>query len=97
VGPDGNAWVVNSGHTIFHYSGSGWVSSPGAANEIAVATDGTPWVIGTIATGGGYYIYRWNGSNWVNVPGGAVHIAAGPVGNPWVINSAHQIYASSTI
>jgi hypothetical protein len=66
---------------------------PGAATDIAVGANGSPWLVGTNTVPGGHPIYHWTGSSWAAVSGGAVTIATGPDGTPWIINSAHQIYA----
>jgi hypothetical protein len=94
VDPDGNPWVVNSAHQIFHWNRSGWTLFPGAAVDVGVGFDGSVWVVGTNPTVGGYGIYLWDGQAWNAFPGGAVRIAVDPDGAPWVVNSAHQIYSS---
>jgi len=68
-----------------------WQNVPGAANDIAVATDGTAWVIGTNTVPGGFGIYKSSPKPWSPVPGGATRVAVeGTV--PWVINDRGQIF-----
>jgi len=52
-----------------------WQNVPGAANDIAVATDGTAWVIGTNTVPGGFGIYKSSPKPWSPVPGGATRVA----------------------
>lgn len=105
--PDNSVWVVTNAQHIWHLpaptvvSGnctwsSGWAEFPGAAHDIAVASNGTVWVTGTNSVGGGWGIWFWNGSAWQSVQGGAVRIGTGTGGNfdngqPWVVNSSNQI------
>ena len=42
----GNAWVVNSAHHIFHWTGRSWAGYPGAATDIGVGANGSVWIIG---------------------------------------------------
>jgi Tectonin domain len=69
-----------------------WRTLPGGALDIAVASGGIAWVIGTNETPGGFGIYRWDGAGWTGVPGGAVRIATEPNGTAWVVNSSQQIF-----
>ena len=94
VDPHGNAWIVNSSQTIFHYDGSKWVVVPGQARDVGVGANGTVWVIGNNAEGGGYDIYRStnNGANWTKIPGSALRISVDPAGNAWVVNNTNNIF-----
>lgn len=70
-----------------------WLQVSGAAYDIAVADNGTVWVIGTNKGNGGYGIYETgpNQVRWKVVPGAAVRIAVqGDM--PWVVNSVGKIY-----
>jgi len=96
VGNDGSPWVATSDNSIFHGDPQTgiWTQLQGLARDIAVTSDGTVWVVGTLQTTGGYHIYFWNGSAWVQVNGAATRIAGGPGdgGQPWVVNSSQNIY-----
>jgi hypothetical protein len=66
---------------------AGWDQIPGRAHDIAVATDGTVWVIGDnkVPGGRGIYFRGPKDRDWGSVPGGAVRIAvAGDA--PWLVN-----------
>lgn len=93
VDPQGNAWVVNSKNDLFH-------SSPGAngattwtyiqeqkAIDVAVAPDGTPWVIAPDQR-----ILSFKNGVWTAVSGGGVKIAVNTDGYPWVVNAGGQIW-----
>jgi hypothetical protein len=69
-----------------------WRMQVGAANDIAVGSNGTVWSISNTTTAGGYKIQFWAGSNWNTVEGGAVRIAVDPKGNPWILNDRNQIF-----
>jgi hypothetical protein len=82
AGPDGSVWVIKGDNSIWHVTFSGpftaWQRLPGAATDIAVASDGTVWVIGTNrvdASGNG--IYKWTGSAWASISGSGCFIAIG--------------------
>jgi len=94
VDPSGNAWIVNSSQTIFHYDGTKWVVVPGGAHDIGVGANGTVWVIGGNAEAGGYDIYRStnSGANWTKIPGSALRISVDPAGNAWVVNNANNVF-----
>lgn len=97
VGADGSPWIVDDNYNIYHLNlQTGlWTHLPGLAVDIAVTSDGTTWVTGTLLTGGGHFIYFWNGSSWIQVsPGSGDYIAGGPNdgGQPWVTNDSHVIY-----
>jgi streptogramin lyase len=94
VDPQGNAWLVNSTQTIFHFDGSKWATVAGAARDIGVGANGTVWIIGNNAEAGGYGIYRSTdqGTNWTKIPGSAVRVSVDPQGNAWVVNKANNIF-----
>jgi hypothetical protein len=103
AGPDGSAYAVTNANHLWRLpppssncAWGTWTEYPGLVKDVAVATDGTVWIIGTFATGGGFVIYRWTGSAWLSVPGGAVRIATAAGGlydtaQPWVVNSSNSI------
>ena len=69
VGPKGEPWVVNAAGSIWRYpmpSGP-WELVPGKAQDIAVAADGTAFVVGT-GTG---TVSRLHGGAWVADPSAA--------------------------
>jgi hypothetical protein len=77
VGPDGNPWVVNAAHEIYHSNGSSWSRLPGTATSIAIDAGGVAFVAGVDGN-----VYRWAGTNWTqegvageNLAGGAAGIA----------------------
>jgi hypothetical protein len=86
-------WVVTSSNQIWRHDGGRWQRMPGAAHDIGIGADGTPWVIGIDARGHlGSGIYRWDGRAWGRVDGIGTYIAVGPRGLPWVINGNADIF-----
>jgi hypothetical protein len=87
---DGSFWVLSSqgpgpDYTIWHNSGGlngTWTNIPGAASRMAVAPNGTLWVINS--AGG---IYAWNGSSWSTIAGGASDITVGSDNTVYVISN----------
>lgn len=70
-----------------------WEQVPGRAHDIALATDGTTWVIGDNKVPGGYGIYfrAANARDWGSMPGGAVRIAVAGA-KPWLVNDAGLVF-----
>ncbi len=64
-----------------------WDQIDGRAHDIAVATDGTAWVIGDNKVPGGYGVYfrATNAAKWGSLPGGGVRIAVADT-TPWLVN-----------
>ena len=60
---------------------------PGAAVDITVGPNDTPWVVTSAHT-----IYRWNGSGWTKLPGLATDVAVGPDGSAWAIGTNQGTY-----
>jgi hypothetical protein len=85
VGPDGNAWVVNSSGQIRRYDGADWTLMPGAAKDIGIGSDGSVFVVGTD-------VYKWSGSTWVQRDGGLSEITVGAFGVPFGVNAANQLW-----
>jgi hypothetical protein len=95
----GKTWVLgcasggSGGYQIFSRNGANWDLVEGAATDIAVNSDGTPWVVNADGT-----IFQRSGNSWQVVPGCAKKIAAGG-GNVWVLgcanngNSGYQIFS----
>lgn len=103
VNPTNGALVgANNVGQIWEYNGS-WTqptAGSGTARDVAVAPDGTLYVIGTTTAPGGYTLWKWVSGAWVSVPGGATHLAlafsAGNTGDGlWVTNSSNQIWYSA--
>lgn len=94
----GKTWVLgcasggSGGYQIFSRNGSNWNLVPGAATDIAVNSDGTPWVVSSDGK-----IFQRSGNSWQQVPGCAKKIAAGG-GKVWLLgcanngNSGYQIF-----
>ncbi|MTJ46922.1 tectonin domain-containing protein [Dolichospermum sp. UHCC 0259] len=80
------------GYQIFSRNGSNWDLVEGAATDIAVNSDGTPWVVSSDGK-----IFQRSGNSWQQVPGCAKKIAAGG-GKVWLLgcanngNSGYQIF-----
>lgn len=71
VDQNGNPWVTNASNQIWKWDGKQWQLLPGAAQDVSIGTDGTPYVVGMGQCPGGYQIYRWDTStsNWSYEPG----------------------------
>jgi hypothetical protein len=86
-GANGSVWAiganpVSGGFGIYHWTGSGWTGVPGGAVTIAVAPDGTPFVINSA-----HKTYAWTGSSWIQGPGALTDIAFGADGSLWAIGA----------
>lgn len=72
----------------------GWASLNGAATDVAVAKDGTIWVIGTgeYQPNGGFNIFRRGAreTKWTKMPGKAARIAADDT--VWVTNLSGKLF-----
>ena len=94
----GKTWLLGcasgggGGYQIFSRNGSNWDLVEGAATDIAVNSDGTPWVVSSDGK-----IFQRSGNSWQQVPGCAKKIAAGG-GKVWLLgcanngNSGYEIY-----
>lgn len=94
VAPDESPWVVTETGEILSFDGDSqsWQLLPGLARDIAVAADGTVWVVGTSPAQGGFTLWRWNGLDWLPLPGqGGLEVTADPDGNPWVVTDSQTI------
>lgn len=85
VGTSGDSWVIGTdpevgGYGVYHWTGSGWARSGGAAVRIAVDPAGVPWVINVYGS-----IYRFVQGGWQQVNGLASDVAVGSDGTVWVI------------
>jgi len=81
-GAFGQNWALGTapfqgGNLIYQYIGphTWYQNIPGGAAQIAVASDGGPWVAQNAASS--YAIYRRLAGVWTNIPGAAVDISAG--------------------
>ena len=88
--------VVNDSGQIWLDSPTGWGKLSGCGRDIAVAPDGSLWVIGCDGPyQGGYGIWHLTSSGWVRAGGAAISITVDSGGAPWVSNSADLIYRGS--
>lgn len=96
VGPDGNAWIINSKSQIFQYDGESWKRQAGGASDIGVGGDGSLWVIGNSGAeenGRAIYHRRMNfESKWQRINGGATNISVDQSGMAYVTNSGGRIF-----
>jgi hypothetical protein len=86
-GANGSLWAVGTnpvpgGFGIYRWTGGGWARVPGGAVKIAVAPDGTPFIINSA-----HRTYEWSGSTWVPGPGTLTDIALGADGSLWAIGT----------
>ncbi len=74
-------------------SGLQWDQIDGRARDIALATDGTAWVIGDNKVPGGFGIYFRGATakNWGSVSGGAMRIAVAGT-RPWLVNDGGLVF-----
>lgn len=85
----GKTWLLGcasggGGYQIFSRNGSNWDLVEGAATDIAVNSDGTPWVVSSDGK-----IFQRSGNSWQQVPGCAKKIAAGG-GKVWLLGCANN-------
>jgi hypothetical protein len=95
VGGNDNLYTVTDSQGIYFYSESGgWMRFPGLANGITVASDNTPWVLGTgtCSDGSGYMIWRWTNTGWVYMNGCGETLTAGPLGSMYTSNSKGELW-----
>jgi hypothetical protein len=91
IGANGSVHIIGTETPqgrIWRWTGSGWSRyNLGAAMKIAVAPDGTPWVVTSSGS-----IHYWNGSSWIQCPAppytsGARDIAIGANGAVHIIGT----------
>jgi hypothetical protein len=93
VDPQGNPWIVDFNGHIWHLvNGSFQELSSGLARDIAVAPNGTVWVIGTNSLNGSFQVYSWNGSTWTANPGSGNEIDVAANGDPVVNGSDGKVW-----
>ena len=99
VGPDGQAWVINSYGNIYararggstnSYADGNWSLLSGAASDVGVGADGSVFVIGTNATVGGFGLWKLVSATWQAVAGfnGGLRVAVDSAGNPVVVDKS---------
>jgi hypothetical protein len=86
-GANGSLWVIGTdpapgGFGIYRWTGAAWARLPGGAVTIAVAPDGTPFVVNSV-----HQTFEWTGSGWVQGPGTLTDIAMGADGSLWGIGT----------
>ncbi|HEY0319355.1 MAG TPA: hypothetical protein VGC66_00130 [Pyrinomonadaceae bacterium] len=94
------SWTVNSLGEVWtlYPQGGGSLMSPAGqdfAFEIAVALNGTAWVISTEARQGGAVIQGLPpGDQWIPIPApaAATKVAVDPNGNLWTVNEEGQVW-----
>ena len=72
---------------IYRWNGNGFDRVPGAGSRIAVAPDGSAWVINTANE-----IYHSRGDRLERMPGAATDVAVGSEGRVWIIGTDAGIY-----
>jgi Tectonin domain len=87
IGLNGAVWVIGTdpvpgGYGVYYWNGSDWNSAGGGGVRIAVAPDGTPWVVSDVGN-----IYVLSGGNWQQLPGAATDIGVGTNGAVWAIGT----------
>ncbi len=86
VDPNGNTWVINSAHQIFHFDGQEWQQLPGKATDIGIGANGSVWIVGADEMHSRNGVYSWNGTSWWHLPGQTVLIGNDP-DYPWDIGT----------
>jgi hypothetical protein len=93
VDAQGNPWIVDfSGHIWHLVNGSFQELSTGLARDIAVAANGTVWVIGTNSQNGSFEVWSWNGSTWTANAGSGEEIDVAANGDPVVNGSDGKVW-----
>lgn len=87
IAAEKTVWSIGQDDAVYSWSSEAfeWKSHGGEAEEIAVTTDGRPWVIED------EQIYRLRGQTWQNMPGKATSIAAGG-GTVWCVGDNETVY-----
>jgi hypothetical protein len=91
VGKDGTAWKVGGmpvglGFKVSEWDGTDWVDAAdltAGAAAVAVAADGSPWVVA-----GDQTIHHLISGAWTLVPGTATDIAIGADGSIWIVGTS---------
>ena len=83
-GSNGSVWVA-SGMNLGRFDGRSWTYYDRLVSSVAVAPDGTVWVLGWNGTQGSDYTARFDGATWVEYPGSRGSLAAAHDGQVWVV------------
>ena len=75
--------------------GLSWTQMTGSASQVALAPDGSMWVLSDLPSGTDKYIWHYASGTWTNISGEASAIAVRPDGTLYAINSLGAIYAYS--
>ncbi|HAC14744.1 MAG TPA: hypothetical protein DCE78_02185, partial [Bacteroidetes bacterium] len=83
----GKVWHLGESKTVFLWNEDtfAWENYAGGATEIAVDSEGTPWIINN------KQIYRLRGRTWQSMPGKAIAIGAGG-GKVWHIGESEAAF-----
>jgi hypothetical protein len=76
-----------------------WEQLTGAATSIAIAPDGSIWVLSNDPAGINKFIWHWSKGTWTNISGAASSIAVGPTGTLYAVNGTTKVvsaYAGSS-
>jgi hypothetical protein len=88
IGSNGSVWSIGAHPTgagdfaVYRRTGEGWIPTEGNARHVAVAPDGTPWVVKENGQ-----IFRRTGTTWQLLPGLARDIGVGADGSAWIIGA----------
>ena len=94
IGPDRALWVITGDGSLWRRAAlnANWRTWEVQAKDVAVASDGTVFVVGTEPAPGGFGVLRLVGSSFVPEPGVAgVRIAAGSRGIAYVVQEAGSL------
>ena len=72
---------------LYRWTGTAWERVAGSGRRIAVAPDGSAWVVNTAGE-----IYHSVGDRFERMPGTAVDVAVGREGSVWIIGTDAGIY-----
>lgn len=88
-GVDGTVWALTTSgsNNIVHWSGAGWIATPGTLKQISVASLQQIW--GVSATD---EVYRWTGTGWTRMPGALTQISVAADGTVWGVTALGSIY-----
>ena len=100
VGPDGNAYAINSGGQIWELdriqeSSATYIPYSGIVKDISIGAKGALWAISSEARAGGFApIFRDENNQWITVkaPSAVTKLSAAPDGSAYAINSSGQIW-----
>jgi hypothetical protein len=89
IGANGAVWAIGTDpvggagdYGIYEWKDPTWINAGGGGVGIAVAPDGTPWIVNS-----NHDIYRRVGNTWQQLPGKANDISIGANGLAWAIGT----------